>query len=145
MAQRTTPTLKQARFAKAYAVHGNASAAARAAGYSPVSAHDSGHRNLKKVVVQAEIETWQARLERNITPSLATIEELRDASEDGRIRLAASRDLLNRAGVGKQIEKQTNVLAVFANMDEAKLLEKMTLLAQGKNANVSPEDVSPNI
>lgn len=66
-------------------------------------------------------------------PSLKTIKDIRDQKDDKRLSLAAARDLLNRAGVSKAEPKQS-LAVVFANMDEAKLLEKMAQLAEPKKA-----------
>lgn len=133
---RTKLTYKQSAFAKAYVQeNGNATEAALKAGYKVKNRQTAaavGRETLQSPLVQAEIEHWSQRLERQIAPSLQVIEELRDKCEDPRIRLAAGRDLLNRAGVGKQAAAKTNVLAVFANMDEGALLEKMAQLA-GQN------------
>jgi precorrin-6x reductase len=121
MAVREKPTLKQQRFAKAYVQEGNATEAAVQAGYKVKSrevAAAIGKENLQNPLVQQEIEHWTVRLERNIAPSLKVIEELRDTCEDPRIRLAAGRDLLNRAGVGKQMEGKQPVVAVFAQMEQ---------------------------
>ncbi len=147
MAERTKPTLKQDRFARAYVVEGNGAEAAIQAGYRVKDrkiASAVATENLEKPVVQHAIKTWQERLQASVLPSLDTIEKLRDTSEDDRIRLAASRDLLNRAGIGKN-EAKTNVLAVFANLDENVLLERLARLGVGNSANVSQNDVSANI
>lgn len=149
MAVRERPTLKQERFARAYVEEGNGTEAVIKAGYK-VKSRDVARAMAPVLLandnVKRQVETWQAFLEREALPSLQVIKELRDGSEDQRVRLAASRDLLNRGGVGKN-EAKTNVLAVFANMDEAKLLEKMTQLADRNNAKASdnPDDVSPNV
>jgi len=150
MAVRERPTLKQARFARAYAESGNGTQAVIDAGYKVKRrevARVMAPELLANPNVQQEVETWQQRLERNIVPSLKTIEDLRDSSADERVKLAASRDLLSRAGVGKPSEGKTNVLAVFGNMDEAALLEKMAQIVSRNNANVSANmiDVSPNV
>ena len=150
MAVRERPTLKQERFARAYVESGNGAQAVIDAGYNVKDrkiASAVATENLEKLVVQREIETWQTFLQREVVPSLQVVKEIRDNAQDQRVRLAASRDLLNRAGVGKQSEGKTSVVAVFANMDEAKLLEKMAQLAGANMANPSEKvhDVSHNI
>lgn len=149
MAIRERTTLKQSRFARAYVAEGNGTEAVVRAGYKVKSravARAMAPVLLANDNVKREVETWQARLERNIVPSLQVVEEIRDTADDNRVRLAASRDLLNRAGVGKHVEGKTNVVAVFANMDETKLLEKMAQLAAGNAAKVSDkqDEVSHN-
>jgi hypothetical protein len=149
MAVRERPTYKQAAFAKAYIEEkGNATEAVVKAGYKVKDrtvAKAMGTEILAVPSVQREIATWQEFLEREALPSLQVIKHLRDQSDDQRVRLAASRDLLNRGGVGKT-EAKTSVLAVFANMDETKLLEKMAQLAERNSAKPSPDvvDVSPD-
>ncbi len=150
MAMRTKPTLKQERFARAYVVDGNATEAVVQAGYDVKdrnSAATVGTENLRKPQVARAIQDWRQFLEAEVMPSLETIRTLRDNSEDGRLRLAASRDLLNRAGAGKQQETKTPIVAVFANMDESVLIDKMMQLAGQKSADTSKKviDVSPNI
>lgn len=147
MAVRERATLKQQRFARAYVEEANATEAVFKAGYKVKkrsTAQAMASENLAKPIVQAEIESWQAILERSIAPSLQTIDELRRDCPDPRVRLAASRDLLNRAGVGKQNDAPRSVVAVFANMDEGALLDKMAQLAGLKQANPSEKtnDVS---
>lgn len=148
MAVREKPTWKQRAFARAYVEgDGNGTEAVFKAGYKVKSrevARAMAPEILAVPSVKHEIRTWQERLEASVLPSLDTIEKLRDSSLDERIKLAASRDLLNRAGIGKA-EAKTSVLAVFANMDEAKLLEKMAMLVERNGAKPSPDvvDVSP--
>ncbi len=149
MAVRERATIKQKRFAKAYAASGNGTQAVVDAGYKVKNrdvAATVAAENIRKPQVMAEIESWQVILERSIVPSLQTVDELRRTCPDPRIRLAASRDLLNRAGVGKQNDAPRSVVAVFANMDEGMLMAKMAQLAGLKEANPSEKviDVSHN-
>ena len=144
MAVRERPTIKQARFAKAYVEEGNATEAVIKAGYKVkdrIVAKSMGTEILAVPSVQREIQSWQAILEDSIAPSLQTIKELRDTCPDPRIRLAASRDLLNRSGVGKQNEAPRSVVAVFSNMDEGLLMSKMAQLAGIKQAKDSEKIV----
>lgn len=150
MAVRERPTLKQARFARAYVEEGNGTEAVIQAGYKVKSrevARAMAPEILAVPSVQREIETWQSFLEREALPSLQVIKQLRDTAEDPRVKLAASRDLANRAGVGRQNDAKTNVVAVFANMDEATMLEKMAQLTGAKLPKASEKviDVSHNI
>jgi hypothetical protein len=146
MAVRERPTWKQAAFARAYVEgHGNGTAAVFKAGYKPKNsrvANVMAVENLSKPIVQAEIKTWQQFLEAEVMPSLNIVKDIARTAEDPRVRLAASKDLLNRAGVGKS-EAKTNVLAVFANMDETKLLENMAQLSTKASGKVV--DVSDNV
>jgi hypothetical protein len=151
MAVRDKPTYKQGRFAKAYVEEaGNGPEAVIKAGYkvkSRKTASAISTENLSKPVVQHEIQSWQAKLEGMIQPALERVEDLSKSCPDPRVRLAANRDLLTRAGVGKQLQRTTNVLQVFSGMDEKALLAKMAEIANRKEAIVSEKhgDVSPKI
>lgn len=150
MAPRTKPTYKQRAFARAYVeAEGNGTEAVIKAGYKVKSravAKAMAPRLLATPVVQQETESWQAFLERSIAPSLQTIDDLRKNCPDPRVKLAASKDLLSRAGVGKAQDKKT-IVAVFAGMDEAQLLEKMARLTGAKLPETSEnkDEVSHNI
>lgn len=50
---------RQSRFLDAYKVSGNASDAARLAGYAANSAHVEGHRLLRNPKVKAELDLWK--------------------------------------------------------------------------------------
>lgn len=150
MAVRTKPTLKQERFARAYVLEANGAEAAIQAGYkvkSRQSAAVVASDNLTKPKVQRAIADWRLFLEDEILPSLETVRRLRDQSEDGRLRLAAARDLLNRAGAGRPTEGRQPVVAVFATMSEDQLLEKIAQVNARKLAEPSQKviDVSHTI
>lgn len=140
MAQRTKATLKQQRFARAYVVEGNGTEAAIQAGYKVKDrtvARVIATENLLKPAVQDQIERWQDFLEAQIMPSLRVVKDLAQTSDDPRVRLAASKDLLARAGVGKQVQSSKNIINVFASMDEGLLLQKMAQLVGNNSANLS--------
>lgn len=143
MAVRERPTLKQARFAKAYVQEGNATEAVIRAGYKIKNRRVAcavGTENLSKPVIQREIMNWEAFLEAERLPSLQVVKTLRDKSDNQHIRLAASRDLLNRAGVGKHLDRTTNVVQVFSSMSEEQLLAKMAAIKELKTAGDNKED-----
>ena len=61
-------SLKQRRFAKAFAISGNATGAARLAGYSPKTSSEMGYENLRKPQVRSEIEREVAAIEADFSP-----------------------------------------------------------------------------
>lgn len=100
---------KEKRFVELYVgqCNGNATEAAKLAGYSKVSAHVLGHRLLKKVKIRKAIDAFNKKRE---TPQIATARErdelrtefLRDTSTHKSIRLKAGEaldkvDRLNKA------------------------------------------------
>lgn len=56
-------TIKQKRFADEYIITGNATEAAKRAGYSEKSAYSTGQENLKKPVIKSYIDDRMAQLE----------------------------------------------------------------------------------
>lgn len=94
---------KRSAFAAHYATFGNATAAARAAGVSDASAHSMGYKWLRSPDVLSMIREHQnAVLKELAGPALYVLRSL--LSGDGvsdAIRLAAAREVLDRAGFGK--------------------------------------------
>jgi len=79
-------TLKQQRFAKEYATSGNATQAARVAGYSQSSARvaeEQGYQNLRKPVVQAAVNREIAKIEAQIDYSAARVRARLDRLSHG--------------------------------------------------------------
>jgi phage terminase small subunit len=74
-------TVKQLRFIEEYCVDGNATAAAKRAGYSPSSAYSIGSENLKKPEIKAAID------ERLQTLALGPAEVIKQTSEIAQSRL----------------------------------------------------------
>lgn len=66
-------TVKQRKFADEYVISGNATDAARKAGYSAKTSHQMGAENLKKPVVKAYIEAKMAETE---SKKIATAKEV---------------------------------------------------------------------
>ncbi len=94
-------TDKQRAFAEAYVLNaGNASGAARAAGYAPSSSHAIGHRNLSIPEVQRAIYVLStAALGSAIPGALSTVRKLSTSAKSEYVRLTASQDVLNRVGM----------------------------------------------
>lgn len=94
-------TEKQRRFAEAYARSGNATQAAKEAGYAEHTAHSSGQRLLKNAEIKKFLESL---LEPEHEKSIATVAEIRgflssmmnDTSEKTSSRLKAA-ELLGRS------------------------------------------------
>jgi hypothetical protein len=94
---------KRRAFAAHYATSGNATAAARAAGVPPSSAHSMGYKWLRSTDVVSMIREHQNGVLKELAgPALAVLQLLltRDGVSDA-IRLAAAREVLDRAGFSK--------------------------------------------
>lgn len=100
-------TPKQLLFANAYLKHGNATQAAIEAGYSAKTAKVIASNNLTKVNVRRYIEDHKANLHTDlrelfikdaINAYRVIAEIMTDPDTNKRDRLAAARDLLDRAG-----------------------------------------------
>jgi phage terminase small subunit len=101
----TTPsgelTPKQDAFVDAYVANGgNGSAAAREAGYAESSAHVEANRSLKNPLILQEIYRRTVMAVGAAAPrALQTIVELSSTAKSDYVKLEASRDLLDRAGL----------------------------------------------
>lgn len=107
-------TRKQEAFVIEYVRHGNATLAAKLAGYSPKWASEAGYKLVQKSTVKEAIRAYQEEIEQQlrlqfIQDALKARKVMREildnpASSD-RDRLTAARDLLDRAGF-KAVEKR---------------------------------------
>lgn len=100
---------RQLRFVQLYVRLGNATKAAEEAGYSAKTARSQGNRLLTNVDIAAAIaaaqEDIQVILAGEILASVRTVVAIRDDVENpAQVRLMASKDLLDRAGL-KPTEK----------------------------------------
>lgn len=94
---------RQLRFVQLYVRLGNATEAAKQAGYSEKSAYSQGQRLLKNVEIAAAIaeaqEDIQAIFAGEVLASIRTLVTVRDDPEaPAQVRVMAARDLLDRAG-----------------------------------------------
>jgi phage terminase small subunit len=101
--KRSFPNLTelQERFVHEYVANGgNASAAAKQAGYAEVSAHVTASRMLKNdAIIQAVTMATMRRLGTALPGALAKVMKLSSSAKSERIQLEASADLLDRAGL----------------------------------------------
>ena len=108
-------TEKQDKFIEHYCRTGNATQSAIYAGYSEKGAVPSGHR--LKNQFTAQIQERVKRMVQDMVPaSLSAIQALIDQGESESVRLAAAKDVLDRAGL-KPVEK-TAVTNIDAMSDE---------------------------
>lgn len=108
-------TEKQDKFIEHYCRTGNATQSAIYAGYSAKGAVQSGHR-LKKQF-NDQIQERVKRMVQDMVPaSLSAIQALIDQGESESVRLAAAKDVLDRAGL-KPVEK-TEVTNIESMSDE---------------------------
>jgi uncharacterized protein with NRDE domain len=91
---------KRRQFAQHYAMSGNATAAARAAGVSAASAHSMGYRWLRNREVRAMLREELDTQIRDLAPlAITTLRRLLvDEDTPPSVRLAAARDALDRVG-----------------------------------------------
>lgn len=101
----TTPngdlTPKQDAFVDQYVANGgNGSAAARDAGYAESSAHVEAHRLLRNPLIIQEIyRRTVMQVGAHLPKALATVIGLSGTAKSEYVRLEASKDLLDRAGL----------------------------------------------
>jgi len=91
-------TEKQETFVKEFVLTGNATQSAIKAGYSAKSAYQKGHQLKKQFIRQIEDATREA-IQDAIPGALAQLKELSAAAESETVRLQASKDILDRAGL----------------------------------------------
>lgn len=131
-------TERQQLFVTEYAIHGNAAAAARAAGYSDAVARQTAHKLLLKPHVALELRRQTATLvEAHVPNAVATLSELMNDPEVGaRDRIRAAEVLLkhSRPG-GPSVAVQVNVAAarseaqsIIQEVWAAKEARELTLL-----------------
>ena len=98
---------QQERFIDEYVLHGNATMAAIKAGYSEKSANTRGYQ--LKVRYQAEIDRRSREAIRSRVPgAIAQLKSLAIEGQSEQVRLAATKDILDRAGhsATQKIEQQ---------------------------------------
>lgn len=111
MARTKTKSLKLQRFPAEYVkAHGNGTKAAIAAGYSERSAHELGHRALKNVDVQREINRLTLKHEISMDRVLTRLDNLSTKAEsDGQYSAAIKAEELIGKGIGGFVERSLNV------------------------------------
>ena len=120
----TKLTVKQRRFIDYYIQSGNASEAARKAGYSPKTAYSMGVENLRKPQVQAAIQTRLAELDSERTADTKEILEYLTAVMRG----DAEEEVVVNVGTGKgysQAQKNKAQVSAKERIKAAELLAKV--------------------
>lgn len=115
---------KQKLFARAYVTNKGNGTEAAAQVYNVSNrnvARSIGSENLTKPVVLAEIKKWEELLDEQIVPSLLTVIDLRDHDPSPHIRLAAAKDLLDRAVAEKQRPTGRLTMNILTNMSDEEL------------------------
>ena len=130
-------TVKQRRFIDYYIQSGNASEAARKAGYSPKTAYSMGVENLRKPQVQAAIQTRLAELDSERTADTKEILEYLTAVMRG----DAEEEVVVNVGTGKGYSQAQKVKAQVSAKERIKAAE---LLAKVHGMFVTRQEVELN-
>lgn len=106
-------SLKQQKFCEYYVELGNATEAAKRAGYSEKSAYSQGQRMLKNVETRNFIDSLIKRYKSDKTASAEEVLEffaavMRDKSEAMKNRLKAAENLAKRYGLDKNSSSESN-------------------------------------
>ena len=130
-------------FAKEYVRLGNGTQAAKAAGYSEVTAYSQGSRLLKNVEVLAEIERIRAKTEKAETITRAyVIAGLQDIAESGQTESSRVRAL---ELLGKSIRLFVDQVETHTTHDVSMLrefsLDELLVLREQITAKAIPEPV----
>lgn len=133
----TKLTVKQRRFIDYYIQSGNASEAARKAGYSPKTAYSMGVENLRKPQVQAAIATRLAELDSERTADTKEILEYLTAVMRG----DAEEEVVVNVGTGKGYSQAQKVKAQVSAKERIKAAE---LLAKVHGMFVTRQEVELN-
>ena len=100
-------TEKQSAFVKEFALTGNATDAARKAGYSGKTAHAKGHTLRHQLQIPIEDETRRL-MQQAVPGALAQIVDLAGHATSEQVRLQAAKDIMDRAGL-KPTERIENI------------------------------------
>ncbi len=106
-------SLKQQKFCEYYVEFGNATEAAKRAGYSVKTAYSQGQRMLKNVETRNFIDNLIKRHKSDKTASAEEVLEffaavMRDKSEAMKNRLKAAENLAKRYGLDKNVSSESN-------------------------------------
>lgn len=127
-------TVKQRRFIDYYIQSGNASEAARKAGYSPKTAYSMGVENLRKPQVQAAIHARLAELDSERTADTKEILEYLTAVMRG----DAEEEVVVNVGTGKGYSQAQKVKAQVSAKERIKAAE---LLAKVHGMFITRQEV----
>lgn len=133
-------TDKQAAFVDAFVVSMNAADAARTAGYADSTVHNATKNILSSPVVCGEIDRRLAEIERHggwslrhsIPVALSALVDVAESCKDGKARVNAAREILDRTGLirreGKDVkgDLSADAIARIQNVLTSALKETLT-------------------
>lgn len=130
---------KRGIFARVYAISGNATQAALAAGVPSASAHSMGYKWLKNTDILALIrEELDARL-RDLGPVAVDVvrQVMLDPAASPQTRLTAARDVLDRLGWVPPKRTEASMYQAPPTIDELSREELMAIAYGGARASVA--------
>ena len=131
-----TPSLspRQQAFVEHYSVHGNASRAAREAGYPAASAHTTSNRLLKNEKIRAELAARRAETaQRTALDRDRVIQELRAAVEVARTKGDASAMIAGWREIGRMLGfYEPEVCRIDVNLDGDRLMQHIRAMTDAE-------------
>ena len=130
-------SIKQERFVKEYAARGNATAAAKAAGYKPKAARQMASENLSKPAVSLAINGELARIALKVSPDRVQrrLDEIsHEAQADGQYGPAVRAEELLGKSIGMWVDQSVNVTVSSEHVQ--------ALLNQARQRQLEPIDNS---
>ena len=131
-----TPSLspRQQAFVEHYSVHGNASRAAREAGYPAASAHTTSNRLLKNEKIRAELAARRAETAKRMALDRdRVIQELRAAVEVARTKGDASAMIAGWREIGRMLGfYEPEVCRIDVNLDGDRLMQHIRAMTDAE-------------
>lgn len=131
---------KQKRFIEEYLQSGNATESAKKAGYSPKTAYAIGVENLKKPLIQAEINARLKELESERVATTQEIQEYLTAVMRGEL----DEEVVVNVGIGKGYTRADKIKAQVGAKDRTKAAELLAKV-RGMFVNKSEVELSGNL
>ncbi len=135
-------TDRQRSFVQEYCVHGNAAAAARAAGYSEAVCRQTAHKLLLKPHIAAEVRRQSvAMIEAHLPSAVATLAELmEDRGVEPKDRVRAAEILLrhSKPAAGPAVALQVNVGRGAADAQSV-----IRRVYEARDARLAPDPTTP--
>lgn len=125
---------RQLAFVEQYSVHGNASRAAREAGYPSASAHTTSNRLLKNEKIRAVLAARRAETaQRMALDRERVIQELRAAVEVARTKGDASAMIAGWREIGRMLGfYEPEVLRIDVNLDGDRLMQRIRAMTDAE-------------
>lgn len=130
-------------FVKHYAEHGNASKAAVQAGYSPKFKRQQGYELCRRLHdhIQKELKRQMGKAS---PVAMQTLVYLMNNAESETVRLAATKDLLDRSGF-KPTDKVEQVVTEVQTASTDELKKELDILLAGNQNNEEKGDVKQDV